>query len=205
MARHTRRLRIACFTALVLIGAASTAHATLIPISMGAFSGGEHVADFTVGVSQPLPYSEDGATFASFSGLAANVLSGNNFLFMTGTGILRVNFAAPELRAGFFFGNSLSMATISVQAFSDLAGAVSLGTLGLGSFAVNQTGFVGFQADAPFLRADVSFSVASATASFRIDDFRFEPGASAVPEPATLALTLVGIGWLGRHAQRRRR
>ena len=131
------------------------------------------------------------------------MLSFNNFLFMAGNGTLRVNFNDPEIRAGFLFFNSIGgTATVSVQAFADLSGTQSLGTLILGSFGANQSGFVGFQANAPFLRADISFAVPP-TASFFIDDFRFEP--TAVPEPATIALTFLGAGWLGRQVRRRRR
>jgi hypothetical protein len=197
MSNHRRLIDVACFTALLLFTVASKAHATMIPISIGAFSGSEDIADFTVGASQSLPYSEEGATFASFSGPLASVLSFNNFLFMAGSGTLRVNFSDPEIRAGFVFGNELAgPATITAEAFSDLLGTQSLGQLALGSFAANQIGFVGFAADAPFLRADISFAVSNASASFRIDDFRFEPGATAVPEPSTLILTLCGVGWL---------
>ena len=204
MSNRSRLLGVACFTALVLLAIATKAQATLISIPIGAFSGSAHVADFTVGSNQPLPYSEEGATFASFSGLASNVLSGGNFLFMAGSGTLGVNFSDPEIQAGFFFFNASGVvATLSVQAFSDLSGTVSLGTLALGSFGPNQSGFVGFQADALFIHADISFTLPSPTASFFIDDFRFEP--TAVPEPATLVLTLLGAGWLGRQARRRRR
>ena len=203
MSNRSRLLRVACFIAFVLLAMAARAQASLIPITIGAFSASAHVADFTVGSNQPLPYSEDGATFASFSGFASNVLGFNDFLFMSGTGTLRVNFSDPEIRAGFLFNNSFGTATLSVQAFSDVLGTLSLGTLALGSFAPNQSGFVGFQADALFSRADISFTVPTQTSSFFIDDFRFEP--TAVPEPATMVLTLLGAGWLGRQARRRPR
>jgi len=124
---------------------------------------------------------------------------------MAGSGTLRVNFSDPEIRAGFFFNTQFGPATVSVQAFSDLLGTQSLGQLVLGSFVAGQSGFVGFQADALFLRADISFVVSSSTASFFIDDFRFEPGATAVPEPSTIVLTLIGAGWLGRRLHRHRR
>jgi hypothetical protein len=207
MANHRPPLRVLCFTVLMVLIAASRAHATLITITSASFSGSESVADFTVATTQLLPYSEDGATFVSYSGPLSSVLSFNNFLFMAGSGTLRVDFSVPQIRAGFFFGAPIgSGITISAQAFSDLAGTQSLGTIGLGSFAANQTGFVGFEADALLSRADISFAVSSASASFRIDDFRFEPGATPVPEPETLLLTLVGGGWLAaRHARRQRR
>ena len=206
MSNPARPLRIVCFTALVLFLVASRADATLIPIPIGAFSGNALVVNFTVPTTQALPYSEDGATFASFSGTASSVISGANFLFMAGSGNLPVTFSSPELQAGFFFSNaSLGPATVSVQAFSDLLGTQSLGQLVLGNFGPGQSGFVGFQADALFLRADISFAASSPTASFFIDDFRFEAGATAVPEPATIVLTLIGAGWLGNRLHRHRR
>jgi hypothetical protein len=206
MSNHRRLIDVACFTALLLFAVTNKAHATLIPISIGAFSGNERIADFTVAASQTLPYSEEGATFASFSGQAASVLSFNNFLFMGGSGTLRVNFSDPEIRAGFVFGNGLGdPATITAQAFSDVLGTQSLGQVVLGSFAANQIGFVGFAADAPFLRADISFAVSNASASFRIDDFRFESGATAIPEPSTVILTLCGASWLSSRRRRQRR
>jgi len=204
MSHCSRLLRVACFTAIAVVSIAARAQASLISITTAAFSPSAQIAHFTVGSSQPLPYSEVGATFASFSGLTSSVLSFNNFLFMAGSGTLRVNFSAPEIRAGFLFTNdSAGTATLSVQAFSDLAGTLSIGTLGLGSFNAGQGGFVGFQGDALFSRVDISFSLPSSTASYRIDDFRFEP--TAVPEPTTVVLTLLGVGWLGTHARRLRR
>jgi hypothetical protein len=198
--------RVVSASAVILLTAASTAHAALIPITIGAFSGSERVVDFTVGLSQPLPYTEEGATFASYSGPLASVLSVNNFLFMAGSGTLQVNFNDPPSRAGFFFGAPLSSgATLMAQVFADVQGTQSLGSLALGTFNANQSGFVGFQADAPFGRADISFAVANASASFRIDDFRFEPSATTVPEPATLIVTLMGAGWFGRRFAGRRR
>ena len=207
MANHRPPFRVVCFTVLMVLIAASRAHATLITITSASFSGSESVADFTVATSQSLPYSEDGATFVSFSGPLSSVLSFNNFLFMAGSGTLRIDFSVPQIRAGFFFGAPIgSGITISAQAFSDLAGTQSLGTIGLGSFVANQTGFVGFEADALLSRADISFAVSGAfpPASFLIDDFRFEPG-TPIPEPSTLLLTLVGGAWLARHARRQRR
>ena len=49
-----RLLRVVSCSAVILLTAANTAHAALIPIIIGAFSGGERVVDFTVGLSQPL-------------------------------------------------------------------------------------------------------------------------------------------------------
>jgi hypothetical protein len=201
----SNRFRILCLATLLLLTVAGTAHATLITITSGVFSPGASVADFTVATTQPLPYSEDGATFAAFSGFASGVLTFNNFLNLAGSGTLRVNFASPELRAGFSLRAPLgSSATVSVQAFSDLLGTVSLGSVVLGTLTPNQVGFLGFQASAPFLRADVAFAVTGTTASYQLDDFRFEPG--AVPEPASLVLLgLTGSGWIAGRGMRRRR
>jgi len=204
MSQCSRLLRVACLTALGVVAIAAKAQASLISITSGAFSPSASVAHFTVASSQPLPYSEVGATFASFSGPLSSVLSFNNFLFMAGSGTLRVNFSAPEIRAGFLFSNTTNVTTsLLVQAFSDLAGTQSIGTLALGSFGAGQSGFVGFQGDALFSRADISISLPSPNGSYFIDDFRFE--ANAVPEPTTIVLTLIGVGWLGNQARRHRR
>jgi hypothetical protein len=173
---------------------------TAIPLS--AFSGNERVVQFGVSTTQPLPYSENGATFVSYTGLAASVLSFNAFLFMAGPGTLTVTFSVPVTRAGFNFVNSFGAATIEAEVFADPHGLQALGHVDLGSFAPMQTGFVGFAADAAFTRADISFAV-PATASFFIDDFRFE-GPALGAELGTITLGLLGVALIGSRMGRRR-
>jgi hypothetical protein len=199
-----RRLSgLASVVIFVVLAAAPRASADPIVIPLGAFSGSEQVVQFAVAVTQPLPYSEDGATFSSYSGLAASVLSFNNFLFMGGPGTLAVSFSDPVTMAGFNFANSFGAATVGAEVFADPLGLQSLGQVSLGSFAPLQAGFLGFANDAPFLRANISFAVPG-NASFTIDDFRFDD-TNPIPEPGTITLTLVGLGWLGNRLRRQAR
>lgn len=188
---------------VVLLTSLSAAEADPISIPLSAFSGNELIVQFTVPVTQSLPYSEDGATFQTYTGSAASVLSGNNFLFMGGSGILPVTFSDPVTMAGFTFVNSFGSATVAAEVFADPLGVQSLGQVSLGSFAPLQSGFIGFANGVPFSRANLSFTVPS-TASFFIDDFRFE-GTAPVPEPGTIMLTLAGLGWLGHRVRRAKR
>jgi PEP-CTERM motif len=193
---HIRRFGWGSLLISILLASPSKSHAALIQIPLGGFSGTATVADFTVAATQRLPYSEDGATFASFSGLLASVLSGNNFLSMAGTGVLDVTFSTPVTRAGFQVFPSIFPLQISVEAFADLQGTQSVGQIPLGTFTANQLSFTGFEATALFSRVSIGFTPQPQTASFFIDDFRFERSSLAVPEPATLAMMLIGAGWL---------
>jgi len=202
MTSRTYLLGLASLLMVILLASPSKSEAALIQIPLSAFSGSANVADFAVAATQGLPYSEDGATFASFSGLQASVLSVNNFLFMAGTGVLTVTFGSPVTRTGFQVSPSFFPLQISIAAFADLQGTQSVGQLALGSFAANQAAFAGVEATAPFSRVSIGFTTQTTTASYFIDDFRFERGPGSVPEPATLATMLLGAGWL---AGRRRR
>ena len=200
---HFRRpLRVA-LSSLILLACVSNVSADPISIPLGAFSGSESVVQFGVATTQSLPYSEDGATFQAYSGFAASVLGGNQFLFMGGSGILPVTFTDPVTMAGFTFVNSFGAATISAEVFADPLGLQSLGQVSLGSFVPLQQSFVGFANNVAFSRANISFGVPG-TASFFIDDFRFD-GDQPVPEPGTITLTLIGLGCLRRYMTRRQR
>jgi hypothetical protein len=183
---------------LTMLGAPRSGSADPIPISIGAFSGAEQVVQFTVATTQPLPYTEDGATFNPYPGPLSSVISLNNFLALAGPGTLGVTFASPVTMAGFDFFAGLQSAppsAISVELFADPLGLQSLGAVNLGTFGPARQ-FVGFASESPFTRADITFGVATATASFVVDDFRFE-NTSPVPEPGTITLTMLGLGWMG--------
>jgi len=195
------RCRLLMLVVVTLLTSAWVAAADPIRIPLGAFSGSEQVVQFGVTSTQSLPYAEDGATFVRYTGPTSSVLSFNQFLFMSGTGVLTVAFGDQVTRAGFDFVNSLGTADVGVQLFRDPSGLLSLGQSSLGSFAPLERAFIGFTADAPFSRADISFTVPG-TASFFIDDFRFD-GAAPVPEPGTIGLTMLGLGWLGQRIRRK--
>ena len=189
---------------LTMLAAPRTGSADPISISVGAFSGAQQVVQFTVATTQRLPYSEDGATFHPYPGPLSSVISLNNFLALAGPGTLGVTFASPITMAGFdFFAGSQFAAPspISAEIFADPLGLQSLGAVNLGAFGPARQ-FVGFASEVPFTRANITFGVATATASFVIDDFRFE-NTSPVPEPGTITLTLLGLGWMGSRIRRR--
>ena len=203
MFRNGRLFRATALVMFILFTWSARASADVIAIPLSAFSGTERVVEFTVSTTQPLPYSEDGATFTGFTGFASSVLSFNNFLFMGGSGILSVTFSDPVTIAGFNFVNSFGPAAVAADVFGDLEGLQTLGQVNLGSFAPLQRGFVGFAADAAFSRADISFAVPG-IASFFIDDFRFD-NTAPIPEPGTITLALLGVGLLGTRLRSRMR
>jgi hypothetical protein len=195
-----RLFSAAVLTALVLVPRLASADVIQIPAT--AFSGTESIVQFTVSTSQPLPYSEDGANFLGYTGFFSGLIGGNAFLSLSGPGTLTVTFDEPVTMAGFTFMNALSPAGVRAAVFSDLAGLQPVGQIIFPSFTAQQTGFVGWFADASFSRADITFAVPTQFASFVIDDFRFDTG-QPVPEPGTIALTLGGLTLLARRMRRR--
>src|SRR5829696_580222 len=205
MMDSARAIRVLGFSVLAVVASARPGSADPITIPLGAFSGTEQVVQFTVASTQPLPYSEDGATFSPYPGPLSSVIAFNNFLALAGPGTLSVTFASPITMAGFDFFAGLQLAgptPISAEVFADLQGLQSLGSVNLGSFGPARQ-FVGFASAAPFTRANITFGVAPA-ASFVIDDFRFDD-VSPVPEPGTITLTMLGLGWVGSRIRRRSR
>jgi hypothetical protein len=199
-----RSISVAVFGTLIMVAASRPTSADPIPISAVAFSGTEQVIQFTVATTQPLPYSEGGATFSPYPGPLSSVISSNNFLALAGPGTLTVTFASPVTLAGFdFFAGSqfAAPAPISAEVFTDPLGLQSLGAVNLGAFGPARQ-FVGFASELPFTRADITFGVATRTSSFVIDDFRFE-NTAPVPEPGTITLTVLGLGWMGSRIRRR--
>ena len=132
------------------------------------------------------------------------MIGGNAFLSLAGPGTLTVTFDQPVSMGGFNFSNSFSPAGVRTAVFSDLAGLQPVGQVIFPGFAPLQSGFVGWSADAPFARAEITFAVPSQFASFVIDDFRFDTG-TPIPEPGTMVLALTGLGLVARHVTRRAR
>jgi hypothetical protein len=199
--RTDRRLFAATgFAALILFPRSASADVIQIPVT--AFSGTESIVQFNVSSSQPLPYSEDGANFLSYTGVASGLFGGSALLSLSGPGTLTVTFDEPVMMAGFVFMNSFSTAGVRAAVFSDLAGLQPVGQIIFPSFTALQTGFVGWSADAPFSRAEISFGVPSQLTSFAMADFRFDTS-QPVPEPGTIALTLSGLTLLARRLSRR--
>ena len=204
MTFSARSMNVLALGILTMLATPRLGSADPITISVGAFSGTEQVVQFTVATTQPLPYSEDGATFNPYPGPLSSVISLNNFLALAGPGTLSVTFASPVTLAGFdFFAGSqfAAPAAISAEVFTDPLGLESLGAVNLGAFGPARQ-FVGFASESPFTRANITFGVATATSSFVIDDFRFD-NTSPVPEPGTITLTMLGLGWIGSRIRRR--
>jgi len=202
----TRSISVLALVILTALAAPPRSSADPFAISAAAFSGTEQVVQFTVATTQPLPYSEDGATFNPYPGPLSSVISSNNFLALAGSGTLNVTFASPITLAGFDFFAGLQSAAptaISAEVFTDPLGLQSLGAVNLGAFGPARQ-FAGFASETPFTRANITFGVATSTSSFVIDDFRFE-NASPVPEPGTITLTMLGLGWVGSRIRRRLR
>jgi hypothetical protein len=204
MSYTSRRLFHGIMAAVVLVISNQSATADTIQIPITAFADTATIVEFGVASSAPLPYSEDGANFLSYSGFSSSVIGGNAFLSLAGPGTLTVIFDQPVNMAGFNFSNSFSPAGVRAAVFSDLAGLQPVGQVIFPGFAPLQSGFVGWAADAPFALAEITFAVPSQFASFVIDDFRFDTGAP-IPEPGTMMLALTGLGLLARHIARQAR
>ncbi|AMY07204.1 hypothetical protein LuPra_00371 [Luteitalea pratensis] len=186
--------RVLCTAALCFV--AAEAPAAMIAIPLGAFSTGQQV----VSSFGPLPFTDKGATF-EVSGAPAFPGAELTLQFLGSTPTLHVTFSQPTNRAGFSLGPYCCTGTamsLAVQAFADPAGAVPVGTIPF-SFVNSGTFplFAGFQSDAPFRRASITFTPGGPQVSFMaIDDFRFE-GTTAVPEPVSVSLILLGLAGAG--------
>jgi hypothetical protein len=206
MCHGERFFRSSAMMTFVLLTTAWSASAEPIRIPLSAFSGTEQVVEFNVSGEQLLPYFEDGVTFTYTPfGFLSDAFGALNLQRPStgGSGTLTVTFSDPVTIAGFNFSNDTGMPTMQAEVFGDLAGLESLGQLSLGTFAPQETAFIGFATRSAFTRAEISFTVPEA-ASWYIDDFRFD-NAPPIPEPGTISLTLLGLGLLRSRIRRRTR
>ena len=204
MCREGCSSRLGVLMTLILVTSVWNTFAEPIAIPRTAFSGTEQVVEFSVATETPLPYSEDGATFTyTRFGFVFQSLNLQHSSGIGGSSTLTVTFSDPVTIAGFDFRNSFGIPTMEAEVFGDVAGLQPLGRLNFGTFAPQQTAFIGFAAGAGFTRADINFTTAGG-ASWFIDDFRFDD-APPIPEPGTVSLTLLGIGLVGSRIRRRMR
>lgn len=96
-----------------------------------------------------------------------------------------------------------------IFANTDVTGAIIPGTVnittsdgGMISLATTTGAFIGYVSDTPIL--SVTFNTTNGSSNFIQVDHLYT-GAALVPEPATISLTLAGLGMLAATARRRSR
>ena len=208
------------------LGADSSFAATTTYTSQGAFNAattGLVFGDFTGGI--PLPNCMGSACFGGFNPLSGYNLQGATFSTPNSGGVVNVNsagfYGAGDLTAPYavnssYTGTAADILTITLPG-SETAFALDFGSLfnsTTATFSLSNgfttsvvtpsaafaTDFLGFVSNTPF--NTITLSVPSQQ-SWVVADFEF--GASAVPEPSTWAMMLLGFAGLGFVGYRRRK
>lgn len=205
-------LRLCLLVALGLVGLATSAHATLIQIGPGAFTGTATLVDYgLIQTFAPI----DGRVFSGVlhnftvgggPSLDALIDSGpgdTNHIQVAniegdGSGVMSLLFPGLQNRMAYGWATNTSGGVVgtTVQLFD--GANVSLGSLSLAG-APDPTfdgGFLGVESSVAFARAEITFSGGD---RFAFDNLQFEP----VPEPGSLLL--LGTGALGLALRRLRR
>lgn len=209
-----RRLPVAAALAAAL--AAGPASAAVVQVnSAGALGANDQIAWGQLGaartvVSSPAAVTSTGGLSATVADNSGNMErrdegngwvggfpSGSTLLWNQVTGNLTITFAQPVFGVG---------ALISSEAFGNFTSQVVLAG-GLGTFTVNGSNrgnipYLGVLSDAANITA-VTFSNISNGQGFAIGNLDLLAGLTAVPEPASAALLLAGLGVLGLATRRR--
>jgi hypothetical protein len=200
--RYQRRIYTSLLTTFLLAVGVSTSWAALTAVTSGDFSGVETVVSFP-GSGNPFtdPFNEDGVTFDHFSNATFGYLPFNTTHYYpasnaTLSGTLPFIFDSPITIVGF---DVTRMDSMSLEAFSDTAGTLSLGSLGFGNAGVSRL-LIGLVSDTPFRRLVLTASPTSSAAE--VANFRYENTGTA---PAPASLWLLGSGLALFAAWRRRR
>jgi hypothetical protein len=202
--RYQRRIYTSLLTTFLLAVGVSTSWAALTAVTSGDFSGVETVVSFP-GSGNPFtdPFNEDGVTFDHFSNATFGYLPFNTTHYYpayappSSSGTLPFIFDSPITIVGF---DVTLMNSMSLEAFSDTAGTLSLGSLGFGDNATNTPVLIGLVSDTPFRRLVLTASPTSSAAE--VENFRYENTGTA---PAPASLWLLGSGLALFAAWRRRR
>jgi hypothetical protein len=186
-----------------------------VALTQASFSVSDTLINFNA-VSNEAPvgstYAGNGAVFSG--ALFGMTSSGDTSLFPSnGGGVIAsnwkyyngglqglsftVDFSTLENRVGFYLENWPNQ-TVVVTLFD---GVINLGSLTLAQTASTDAEFRGVCDATPFDRL-VFTNSANSNGFFAIDDLRF--GASAVPEPSTWAMMILGFAGVGYMAYRRR-
>ncbi|MFS0770854.1 PEPxxWA-CTERM sorting domain-containing protein [Sphingomonas sp. 1P08PE] len=162
---------------------------------------------------EPAGFARTGGqtTNVSINGIAANpfgATSGNGFLYVTAGGISTISALATTYQIISFYvgsidlGNTVSLLAANGSILASYDGdALASPIAPDGQQTLPQTNrLITFVADAGEAFSGISFS--SSVNSLEVDNVRF---ATAVPEPATWAMMLVGFAMVGAAARYRRR
>jgi hypothetical protein len=189
-----RYLKLAAVAATSLVALASATSASAVVIDF---------EDLTPGLQAPGPVVYPEATFTSSSGVfyIGGAGIGNDLCTYTGScdANLTVDFAAPVSNLSFQAAGDDGASTISYTVFFGGGGSLA-GSFALpGTFSTLKTYSFGALSDI----VKVEFSDNDG-AGIVYDNFTFDAGAGAVPEPASWAMMIGGMAVVGASMRRRR-
>jgi hypothetical protein len=208
-----RRLLLSALPAVALI-AASAAHAATFTSSalFNASTTGLTVEDYSsyaAGTLVPDGSSLGALTYSFSTGAGLGGVVTNVYNSFSGNSLAAKQVAGPLSNADFFYNNesvtvTFPTAVTAVGIFSNtnLPISASLSTASGGAVTVFTTydtatfGFLGLTSSTPFTSATFTSS------TYNIPEIEY---GAAVPEPATWALMLIGVGGLGAGLRSRRK
>lgn len=210
-------MKVRILLVAVLIAAFSTKATAVISMPLSGFASSDTVITFT-GVSNESPVGASfGGSGVTFSGALNGMTAGDTGFFpANGDGVIASNwfysqgqnqglsftadFTTQIDRVGFWLEN-WSNQTMSVQLFN---GLTSVGTLSFAQTSTLTAEFRGLSSTNTFNRA-VFTNTSNTNGFFAIDNFTFGLSAvSAVPEPGTWLMMLLGFGAIGGAMRMRR-